>query len=46
MAKRLIEGKERSKGKRYSHRPQRAQNCYWHEVDGCWYSKPKVDIEK
>ena len=33
MAKRLIEGKKKSKGKRYSHRPVRAENVYFDEVD-------------
>ena len=42
MAKRLIEGKERSKA-RDTFGTQREQNCYWHEVDGCWYSK-QVDV--
>jgi len=39
MAKRLIEGKKKSKGKRYSHRPIRAKNVYFDEVDRKWYGK-------
>ena len=39
MAKKLIEGKKKSKGKKYSHRPVRAENVYFDEVDRKWYKK-------
>jgi hypothetical protein len=45
MAKRQIKPRN-SKTKSMSHRPQRFTNSYWHEVDGCWYAKSKVDIDK
>ena len=41
MAKRLIEGKKKSKGKRYSHRPQRVnlEHIYFAEVTRKWYKR-------
>ena len=41
MAKRLIEGKKKSKGKRYSHRPVRAKNVYFDKKDHKWYGIKK-----
>tara|TARA_R100001015_G_C4634516_1_gene201165 strand:+ start:3130 stop:3264 length:135 start_codon:yes stop_codon:yes gene_type:complete len=44
MGKRLIEGREKSKGKKYSHRPQRATNTYYDEKAKKHYRK--ADVEK
>jgi len=42
MAKRLIEGKKKSKGKKYSHRPVRSENSYYDEVDKKHYKRKSV----
>ena len=43
MGKRLIKGKEKSKGKRYSHRPQRLNSNDLVRIDNKWYMKRKDD---
>lgn len=43
MGKRLLPGKtNKSKGKRYSHRPQRAKNAVWDEKLRKWFSIPTL----
>ena len=41
MAKRLIEGKKKSKGKKYSHRPVRSQNVYFDTQENKWFAIKK-----
>ena len=41
MAKRLIEGKKKSKGKKYSHRPVRSQNVYFDTLEKQWFAIKK-----
>jgi|TARA_X000001036_G_scaffold413731_1_gene428302 hypothetical protein len=41
MAKRLIEGKKKSKGKKYSHRPVRSQNVYFDTQENKWFANKK-----
>ena len=41
MAKRLIEGKKKSKGKKYSHRPIRSQNVYFDTQENKWFANKK-----
>ena len=44
MGKRLIEGREKSKGKKYSHRPKRFPDQWYCKETGLWvYSKGGVD---
>ena len=38
-------GKDRkSKGKKVSHRPQRAKNAYWDETEHKWYQRKDPDV--
>ena len=41
MANRLIEGKKKSKGKKYSHRPVRSQNVYFDTQENKWFANKK-----
>jgi len=41
MAKRLIEGKKKSKGKKYSHRPVRSQNVYFDTQENKWFANKR-----
>jgi len=41
MAKRLIEGKKKSKGKKYSHRPVRSENVYFDTQENKWFANKK-----
>jgi len=41
MAKRLIEGKKKSKGKKYSHRPVRSENVYFDTLEKQWFAIKK-----
>ena len=46
MAKRLIPGREKAKGKRYSHRPKRFKNSWFCEKTEKWYGFPKLEEKK
>jgi len=41
MAKRLIEGKKKSKGKKYSHRPVRSENVYFDTQVNKWFANKR-----
>tara|TARA_R100001460_G_scaffold83608_2_gene124524 strand:- start:1446 stop:1589 length:144 start_codon:yes stop_codon:yes gene_type:complete len=45
MGKRQIKPKG-SKGKIFSHRPQRAENSYWDEIDRKHYRNPDVNLKE
>ncbi len=44
MAKRLIEGKKKSKGKKYSHRPVRSENVYFDTQENKWFANKKQEL--
>ena len=46
MGKRLIEAREKAKGKRYSHRPKRVNSEYLIRINNKWYMDKKEDDTK